>query len=157
MPTVDPSEAPVPRGKAYRGERITVYYNAQRCLHFAECVRGLHDVFDTNARPWIQPENAEADLVAEVVRRCPTGALHYELTDGPDEQEHGPIRVEAVERGPLLLRGEMLLQTPAGELRDVRAALCRCGLTENEPFCDHACRRAGWQSAAGEGSSKEGT
>jgi uncharacterized Fe-S cluster protein YjdI/CDGSH-type Zn-finger protein len=155
MPTADRSEAPDPRGRAYRGERITVYYDARRCCHFAECVRGLHDVFNTNARPWIQPDNAGADLLAEVVRRCPTGALHYELVDGPDEEQPGPTRVEAVKDGPLLLRGEMLVQTSAGELRDVRAALCRCGLTANQPFCDDACKRAGWQSTVAERSSDE--
>jgi uncharacterized Fe-S cluster protein YjdI/CDGSH-type Zn-finger protein len=147
---IESSEAPDPRGRAYRGERITVYYDARRCCHFAECVRGLRQVFDTNTRPWIQPENADADLVAEVVRRCPTGALHYELTDGPDEEQPGPTRVQAVEDGPLLLRGDLLLHTPVGELRDVRAALCRCGLTANQPFCDHACKRAEWHSAAPE-------
>jgi CDGSH-type Zn-finger protein len=114
-------------------------------------------VFDTNARPWIKPDSAEADLVAEIVRRCPTGALHYELTDGPEERVLSPTRVEAIEHGPLLLRGELLLKTPAGELRDVRAALCRCGLTENEPFCDHACKRAGWQSTADQRSSEGGS
>jgi CDGSH-type Zn-finger protein len=119
-------------------------------LHFAECVRGLHSVFDTNARPWIQPDNAAVDLVAEVVRRCPTGALHYELTDGPNEAQPTPTRVTAVEDGPLLLRGDVLLSTPAGELRDVRAALCRCGLTANQPFCDDGCKRAGWHSPPAE-------
>ena len=148
MTTVEPNEAPDPRGRAYRGERISVYYDARRCLHFAECVRGLHEVFDVNARPWIQPDNTEAERVAEVVRRCPTGALHYELTDGPAEEQPGPTRVQAVEDGPLLLRGDLLLETPVGELRDVRAALCRCGLTANQPFCDHACKRAGWHSTA---------
>jgi len=156
MPTVDPNDSPHPRGKAYRGERITVYYDARRCCHFAECVRGVHDVFDTNTRPWIQPDNADADLVAEVVRRCPTGALHYKLADGPDEDPLSPTRVEIVKAGPLLLRGELLLQTPAGELEDVRAALCRCGLTENEPFCDQACKRAGWQSTVDARSSGDG-
>ena len=67
-----------------------------------------------------------------------------------------PTRVEAVKDGPLLLRGELRLQTPAGELQDVRAALCRCGLTENEPFCDHACKRAGWQSTVDARSSGDG-
>ena len=143
MTTADPNQASDPRGRTYRGKNVTVYYDARRCLHFAECVRGLHGVFDTRARPWIQPDNADAELVAEVVRRCPTGALHYELTDGPDEQPDRPTRVDTVDGGPLLLRGEVLLQTPAGELHDVRAALCRCGLTENEPFCDHACQRDG--------------
>ena len=156
MPTTDPHQPSDPRGRPYRGEQITVYYDARRCLHFAECVRGLHDVFDTRAKPWIQPDNAAAEYVAEIVRRCPTGALHYELADGAAEQPDRPTRVDAVNGGPLLLRGEVLLQTPAGELPDVRAALCRCGLTDNDPFCDHACRRNGWRSAADAPSPEEG-
>ena len=129
-------------GKAYTGDGINVYFDAQRCLHFAECVRGLPAVFDVKQRPWIQPGNASADEVAEVVRRCPSGALHYVLHDGPAETPDHPTRVEFVEGGPITLRGELELTTPDGTISEVRAALCRCGQTENGPFCDNACRRA---------------
>jgi len=139
-------EPPDARGRAYRGPGITVYYDIARCVHFAECVRGLPPVFDVEKRPWIQPANALADEVAEVVRRCPSGALHYELDDGPPEPVTRPTQVRAAPDGPLTLRGELSIQTPAGELRDVRAALCRCGLTGNQPFCDHECERTGWTS-----------
>jgi hypothetical protein len=33
-------------GKAYTAGEITVYYDRARCRHYAECVRGLPDVFD---------------------------------------------------------------------------------------------------------------
>src|SRR5882757_1492862 len=134
------------RGRAYAGQRVTVYYDARRCLHFAECIRGLPAVFDVRERPWIQPDNAEAEAVAEVIRRCPSGALHYELAEGSPEQPEHPTTVHAVEDGPLVLRGELVIDTPDGELVDVRAALCRCGLTQNQPFCDHECQRADWKS-----------
>jgi CDGSH-type Zn-finger protein/uncharacterized Fe-S cluster protein YjdI len=146
----DPSQAPEPRGRAYRGERITVYYDARRCLHFAECVRELHSVFDTNASALDPARQRRRGLRRRGRPPPPTGALHYELTDGPNEAQPTPTRVTAVEDGPLLLRGEMLLSTPAGELRDVRAALCRCGLTANQPFCDDGCKRAGWHSPPAE-------
>lgn len=64
--------------KRYTGADITVTFDAQVCRHAAECVRGLPAVFDTKARPWIQPDNATADEVAEVVARCPSGALQIE-------------------------------------------------------------------------------
>ncbi len=47
-------------GKAYKGEGVTVFFDARRCLHVAECVRGLPGVFDTDKRPWIQPDHADA-------------------------------------------------------------------------------------------------
>jgi uncharacterized Fe-S cluster protein YjdI/CDGSH-type Zn-finger protein len=137
---------PDPRGKAYQAEGVTVYFNARRCIHSAECVRGLPDVFDTKQRPWIQPANAVAGQVAEIVRRCPTGALHYELHGGPAEAPEPTTRVSQVRDGPLLLRGDLRLELADGTLTETRAAMCRCGLTENVPFCDHACERAGWHS-----------
>ena len=139
----EPSQSSV---HAYRGDGVTVFYDIRRCTHFAECVRGLPAVFDVKQRPWVQPGNAPADRVAEVVRRCPTGALHYELDDGPPEAPDRPTRIRAVPDGPVTLRGQLSIETPDGELRDVRAALCRCGLTENQPFCDQQCKRAGWKS-----------
>ena len=139
-------ELAISRAKAYGAPRVTVYYDRGRCLHFAECVRGLPQVFDVKKRPWIQPENASAERVAEVVRRCPSGALHYRLKDGLPEQPERPSRVEFVADGPINLRGDLSIDVPAGRMREVRASLCRCGLTENEPFCDKACGRTGWTS-----------
>lgn len=71
--------------KAYPGKRIVVTFDGEVCQHAAECVRGLPEVFDTKQRPWIQPDAAPADQVAEVVRRCPSGALQYRLLDEPPE------------------------------------------------------------------------
>jgi len=134
------------QGRAYTGERATVYYDVRRCVHFAECIRGLPEVFDVEKRPWIQPENAPAELVAEVIRRCPSGALHYELAHGSPEQPEHPTRVHPVKDGPITVRGELVIDTADGELSEVRAALCRCGRTHNQPFCDDECERTGWKS-----------
>src|ERR687890_303782 len=103
-------------------------------------------VFDVGKRPWIQPENASAERVAEIVRRCPSGALHYRLEEGPSEEPEQPTRVEFVANGPINLSGDLSIDAPAGRMREVRASLCRCARTENEPFCDNACRRTGWSS-----------
>lgn len=40
-------------------------------------MKGLPAVFNVENRPWIQPERASADEVAEVIERCPSGALQY--------------------------------------------------------------------------------
>lgn len=50
------------------------------CEHAGECVRGLPAVFDTDNRPWIQPDQAPAADVVAVVGRCPSGALRIEPT-----------------------------------------------------------------------------
>ena len=141
-------ELAISNARAYSAPKVTVYYDRGRCLHFAECVRGLPQVFDVHKRPWIQPDSASAEEVAEVVRRCPSGALHYRLEEGPPEESEQPTHVELVTDGPINLRGELSIEVPSGgRMQEIRASLCRCGLTENEPFCDKACNRAGWSSS----------
>lgn len=87
-------------GKAYSAPPITVFYDRSRCRHYAECVRGLPQVFDVTRRPWIRADLADPNSIAEVIRRCPTGALHYRLTDGNSETADEPTTITPVTRSP---------------------------------------------------------
>lgn len=145
------------RTKEYWSDEISVTYDADRCIHVAECIRGLPEVFDTKKRPWIQPGNAAADQVAAVVVRCPTGALHFRRKDGvPGEAIAlaNTIRVQA--RGPLHLRGNLEVGLPGEEaaLQDTRVALCRCGHSRNKPFCDNLHRDMQFDASGDLGESK---
>jgi uncharacterized Fe-S cluster protein YjdI len=137
--TMDPRADERNLGKAYTAPSVTVFYDRSRCRHYAECMRGLPQVFDVTRRPWIRPDAADADVVAEVIRRCPTGALHYRLADDDAEQPSRPTAVTVDPDGPLLVRGDLVLDLPDGRMHETRAALCRCGGTANQPFCDGAC------------------
>jgi uncharacterized Fe-S cluster protein YjdI len=75
-PSAHREELAISDARPYTTPGVRVFYDRGRCLHFAECVRGLPEVFDVKKRPWIQPQNASTEQVAEVVRRCPSGALH---------------------------------------------------------------------------------
>jgi CDGSH-type Zn-finger protein/uncharacterized Fe-S cluster protein YjdI len=125
----------------YTGEKIDVTYDAGRCIHAAECLRRLHTVFDNSKRPWIQPDAGLADGVAATVLHCPSGALHYERKDG-GEAEPIPEQTTILlaEDGPLYVHGDFTIVNGVGELvvNDTRAALCRCGASENKPFCDNS-------------------
>ncbi|MFI6873563.1 (4Fe-4S)-binding protein [Streptomyces sp. NPDC050400] len=125
--------------KPYPGNLVTVTFDGQRCLHAAECVRGLPQVFDTERRPWIQPDAAPADEVAAVVRRCPSGALRYELLDGTVEVPPAATTIERTPDGRLVMRGDLRIRTADGSRAvEVRATLCGCGVSGNQPYCDHA-------------------
>lgn len=127
--------------RRYTGAQIDVRYDTKKCIHAAECVRGLPAVFDTNARPWIQPDNADADAVAAVIARCPSGALHFERKDsGAAEPTPTENRVAPQQDGPLYVHGDIHVQDANGNevLHDTRMALCRCGLSSNKPFCDNS-------------------
>jgi uncharacterized Fe-S cluster protein YjdI len=126
-------------GKAYEGRRITIYFDAERCRHFAECVRGLPQVFDVQRRPWILPDAAEVEELAQVIRRCPSGALHYVSEELGPEQPDVPTTLTPLEGGPLLVRGNLLIVRDGGTLQETRADLCRCGRSARQPFCDATC------------------
>lgn len=68
--------------KTYVGKDVSVSFDPAVCEHAAECVRGLPAVFDVKQRPWIQPDNADAETVEQVVARCPSGALRIEPGSG---------------------------------------------------------------------------
>jgi CDGSH-type Zn-finger protein/uncharacterized Fe-S cluster protein YjdI len=127
----------------YEADKITVTYDRKRCIHAAECVRGLPEVFNTAERPWVKPDESSADKIAEVVLRCPTGALHFERKDGGPAEVAPDLNIAVVQaNGPLYMFGEVEIVNDQGEtvLRDTRIALCRCGASQNKPFCDNSHR-----------------
>ena len=133
--------------KTYTGEAVTVTWDRARCLHSDECVRRLSAVFDTGRRPWVLPDAAAADAVAEAVQHCPSGALHFERNDGgPAETPPGENVLLLNADGPLHVRGNVEIMLPDGSLltRDTRLALCRCGQSANKPFCDNSHLRVGF-------------
>jgi CDGSH-type Zn-finger protein/uncharacterized Fe-S cluster protein YjdI len=121
----------------YAGDGFTVEFESGRCLHAAECVRGLPAVFDTKRRPWVQPGATSAEAVRETVLRCPTGALQFREASGALAARPPPravVRIAA--HGPLYVHGEIELETSLGRRRETRVALCRCGQSALKPFCD---------------------
>jgi CDGSH-type Zn-finger protein/uncharacterized Fe-S cluster protein YjdI len=132
--------------RRYTDEKVVVTYDATRCIHATECVRGLRSVFDPDRRPWVDPTAEAPARISEVVMRCPTGALHFERPDGgPEEPTPARNMVTVQVDGPLHLRGELEIETPDGVVHDTRAALCRCGASAKKPFCDGSHREAGFR------------
>ena len=65
--------------KAYESDEIRVFWNPNLCQHAAECTRGNRAVFDVMRKPWIDPNAASGAEIAQIIDRCPSGALRYEL------------------------------------------------------------------------------
>ncbi|MCP5420708.1 MAG: CDGSH iron-sulfur domain-containing protein [Gammaproteobacteria bacterium] len=137
------------------GEHVIVRYVAKRCIHAAECVKGLPQVFDVKRKPWIDANAASADAIAEVISRCPSGALQLERLDGgPGEIVSAINSAKPVNNGPLQFRGRLEILTPNGEVvaTDTRMTLCRCGLSKNKPFCDNSHAKSDFKDSGGLGS-----
>jgi uncharacterized Fe-S cluster protein YjdI/CDGSH-type Zn-finger protein len=125
--------------KVYRGRDIEVSFDLDICVHVAECLRGDPAVFQLRRRPWVLPDEGSAEVVAQVVERCPSGALQYRRLDGSEQEKAGDVTtVTPVRDGPLLVRGRIEVRREDGTVETLpRATLCRCGHSEHRPFCDN--------------------
>lgn len=63
--------------KIYRGIEIDIIFRSDRCMHSANCVRGLPGVFNVNKKPWIHADGETADKIGDLIDKCPSGALQY--------------------------------------------------------------------------------
>ena len=128
-----------PRVPVYEGKNITVYYEDSLCMSASECNRAEGGLFMSGRNPWCDPDCMDAERAAEIVRRCPSGALTYKRKDGgPDEMKEGRNTAVVSNNGPLYLRGGLKIDgaRPGQEGTKCRAALCRCGRSGLKPFCD---------------------
>lgn len=65
--------------KEYDNEMIKVIWKPDLCTHSKRCWKGLLLVFNPIIRPWININGADAQVIAEQVRLCPSGALSFEF------------------------------------------------------------------------------
>jgi len=135
--------------RTYATDRIEVTWEPRLCVHVGECFQRLPEVFDPWARPWVRPEAADPDTIADIVMRCPSGALHFRrLDDGPPEAEliGEDVELIALPDGPMQVRGHAKLVGADGETirEDTRMVLCRCGSSRKKPFCDGTHRTIGF-------------
>ena len=125
----------------YPGSEIDVAWDGNLCIHVGECTRARGDLFESGRNPWCEPDRGEVDTVTAVVERCPTGALSYVRKDGgPSESPPPENSIVVANQGPLYARGELVIDGAPAEAPGLRtrAALCRCGLSANKPFCDNS-------------------
>ncbi|MFI1920005.1 ferritin-like domain-containing protein [Nocardia sp. NPDC020380] len=142
----DPGRVPDQRD-VYQGEQVTIYDNRGICQHSGLCTDRLAAVFRAGGEPFVTPNGGRLDEVVRTVRGCPSGALAVgfdgvearELTDWHGTRE--PV-IEVTQDGPYRIRGSIPLAGPGGAEIERAAgastehyALCRCGQSQNKPFC----------------------
>jgi CDGSH-type Zn-finger protein len=126
------------RRQAYAGAGITIFDNRALCAHAAFCTDELAAVFRHKDSPWIVPDAAAVEKVVAVIRKCPSGALSYAI-DGVEAAppQRAPM-VTVADNGPYQITGGIELtdvRLGAGASRE-HYTLCRCGASNNKPFCD---------------------
>ncbi len=133
----------------YENHDILVTFDPNLCIHAARCLQHLPAVFDVSRRKWIDVDAGSASDIVKAVERCPSGALHHARKDGRDvELADVPAYAVPSANGPVMIRGDLqILDAEGGVIASgTRFALCRCGASENKPFCDNSHRATGFQA-----------
>ena len=142
----DPHRVP-DRRDSYPGQQVTIFDNRGLCQHAGFCTDRLATVFRSGREPFAAPSGGRMDEIIRAVRDCPSGALSFAV-DGREargQADWGDTREPAIEitkDGPYRITGGVAVTGPDGQpvVRNAGAslehcALCRCGHSQNKPFC----------------------
>jgi CDGSH-type Zn-finger protein/truncated hemoglobin YjbI len=130
----------------YEEVQLTVYDNRGICQHSGFCTDRLNTVFHTEG-PFVTPSGGRMDDIIRAIRDCPSGALSYAI-DGVEARPQvdwdgrREPSIEVSKDGPYRIIGGIPITDHQGEAVK-RAegsslehyALCRCGHSQNKPFC----------------------
>ena len=130
--------------KEYSNGEVTVVWEAKKCIHSGICVKGLPKVFRPQMRPWVSINEGSTEDIINQVTQCPSGALNYYM-NGPANDKTASIeaKVELLKDGPLLVHGiiKVIGSDGSAEVKDKTTAFCRCGASNNKPYCDGTHRK----------------
>jgi uncharacterized Fe-S cluster protein YjdI len=139
----------------YSNGEMTVVWKPKVCIHSTLCWKGLIEVFNPREKPWVKIEGATTERIIEQVRKCPSGALSYFLNNQQTVTEEKVVaesahilKVEVTPNGPYLVKSECLIVHSDGreETKTGAVALCRCGSSQNKPYCDGNHKKIDFQA-----------
>ena len=128
--------------KKYSNGEVTIVWKPARCIHSQKCFNGLPGVFDPAKRPWVNAQGADTAHIIAQVSECPSTALSYYFNADGDKSENEQVDIETVveakPNGPLFVYGNVTVKKADGttEKRSKVTAFCRCGNSNNKPYCD---------------------
>jgi CDGSH-type Zn-finger protein len=125
--------------KEYTGPELDLTDKRLLCSSARFCIRdaGIWNLVSHSDRPGFK------EMATEEAVNCPSGRLvAWDKQDNPIEPDHGPSIVVTEHEdglpGPLWVRGGVEIESADGTVYEKRnrVTLCRCGESENTPFCD---------------------
>jgi CDGSH-type Zn-finger protein len=132
----------------FAGKELTVVDNIGACCHAGFCVKGAPDTFFSweGDKRISNPDNTDKDTIIKTVRKCPSGSLAYKLDSKLEDHYFSTTAIIASQNGPLEIQGSPELKDPdnAKPQSKEHYTLCRCGASENKPFCDGKHSKVGF-------------
>ncbi len=124
---------------------IEISFDSKRCIHARRCVLTLPEVFKPGTKGgWIFPEQASTAALTAMIDQCPSGALSYEYKQNAPESYPRLNTARLWQNGPIELTGHLLIDGKSIK----HATLCRCGQSNNKPYCDNSHIKAQFTASA---------
>ncbi|GHT64762.1 hypothetical protein FACS189451_12490 [Bacteroidia bacterium] len=125
----------------YSNGEVTVVWKPYTCMHAKYCWKELPEVFNPNARPWINMAGSSTERIVQQVKRCPSGALSYFYNDPQREtadKETAEVDIQALPGGPLMVTGNVSFTDENHNVanKSGKMSFCRCRQSKNFPYCD---------------------
>lgn len=129
------------KAEVFEGPDLLLTDAQEFCDHSRFCLRsgGIRELIQKSNDPEARQTAIEEAMI------CPSGRLVLwdKSTGRPFENEYKPSLVLVADRqkgceGPLWVRGKVPIQSADGSMYESRnrVTLCRCGRSENKPYCD---------------------
>jgi len=136
--------------KEYSNGEITIVWKPNTCTHSENCWRGLAEVFNPKSHPWIDAQGADTEAIKNQVSKCPSGALSFYMNNQKSnvmkEESNIVVEMQIAPNGPIIVSGKVILKDAEGNTEEhAKCALCRCGASENKPFCDGSHKKIDFQ------------
>ncbi|MEI7661562.1 MAG: (4Fe-4S)-binding protein [Bacteroidota bacterium] len=141
--------------KEFSNGEVTVYWKPELCIHSANCLIGLPEVFNSKKKPWINVHASNSKEIMKIIDTCPSRALTYLksnkfVTSKPRataKMKSKFARVHILKNGPALITGNFIVRDAKKKKIKIEgevAAICRCGGSKKKPFCDGSHLRIGF-------------
>lgn len=132
---------------SYSNHEITISWDANTCFHSEVCTKNLSSVFNLKQKPWINVNGATKEEVIKLINSCPSGALSYSLSNTEENNIKPNVSIRIVSDGPMLINGAFEFTDKDDNVIQVEknTAFCRCGGSENKPFCDGTHKKIGFK------------
>ncbi|NKB89593.1 MAG: hypothetical protein GKS06_15360 [Acidobacteria bacterium] len=148
----DPAETADRRPTAERqwkvaGDGFEVSDDKALCWHAGFCVREFGHVWDLTPAAETDEDKAQ---IKQMVQACPSSRLQYrEPADSEAIEPELKPQIATIDDGPFYVQGGIQIEAADGHQyeRLNRVSLCRCGLSENKPYCDGAHSKADFKDA----------
>ncbi len=133
------------RARVIKGRDVVMTDDLSLCTHAGHCGDRFTDVWDM-IRSTADP--AVRERLQGMVELCPSGRLgHAPSVDAEPVEPAFEPAIAVIRDGPLWVRGGIPVESADGSTYEVRnrVTLCRCGHSNNKPFCDGTHKVVGFR------------